>query len=205
MADGLGAAVVAEPRQRICLLNVGGGPGSDSWNSLILLRDKYTHLLGEREIGIAIMDLDHCGPAFGRRALDALCASAGALSGLKIEFEHLGYEWSCAGRLRELLHELRAADSACGISSEGALFEYGSDEEIVSNLQALHAGTAGDSIVVGSVTRDGKPVRASLIGNRVSTRPRRIGAFRTLAKQGGWIVQEVLERPFSYNVRLVKA
>jgi hypothetical protein len=205
MQDGLAGAAMAEPRRRISLLNVGGGPGSDSWNSLILLRDKYAHLLADRKIVIAVMDLDQRGPAFGARALDALCAAEAPLSGLKIELLHFGYEWSCAGRLREVLHELRAGDSLCGISSEGALFEYGSDEEIVSNLKALHAGTAADSIVVGSVTRDGKPVRASLIANRVSTRPRTIEAFQTLAKQGGWIVQEVIERPFSYNVRLVKS
>ncbi len=65
--------------------------------------------------------------------------------------------------------------------------------------------TARDSIVVGSVTRDGALVRASLIASRVSTRPRTMEAFRALAEQGGWIVQEVIERPFSYHVRLVKA
>jgi hypothetical protein len=205
MADGLAGAAMAEPRRRICLVNIGGGPGSDSWNSLILLRDKYAHLLAGREIVIAILDLDQRGPAFGARALDALCAPEAPMSGLKIELLHFGYEWSNAGQLRDVLHELRAGNSVCGISSEGALFEYGSDEEIVSNLQALHVGTAGDSIVVGSVTRGGKPVRASLIGNRVPTRPRTMEAFQNLATQGGWTVQEVFERPFSYNVRLVKA
>jgi hypothetical protein len=205
MADGLAGAAMAEPRRPVCLVNIGGGPGADSWNALILLSGGHAGLLADRKIGIAIMDLDQRGPAFGGRALESLCASAAPLGGLKIEFEHLGYEWSCASRLREVLHELRAVDAACGILSEGALFEYGSDEEIVSNLQALHAGTAADSIVVGSVTREGKPVRASLIGNRVPTRPRTIEAFRVLAEQGGWIVHEVIERPFSYNVRLVKA
>jgi len=205
MADGLAAAATTEPRRHICLVNVGGGPGADSWNALILLSRGNAGLLDDREIVLAILDPDQRGPAFGALALGALCAADAPLSRLKIELLHFGYEWSSADRLRKVLHELRAADSVCGISSEGALFEYGSDEEIVSNLQALHAGTAADSIVVGSVTRDGKPVRASLIGNRVPTRPRTIEAFRVLAEQGGWIVQEVLERPFSYNVRLVKA
>jgi hypothetical protein len=205
MADGLAGAAMAEPRRPVCLVNIGGGPGADSWNALILLGRGRAELLADREIGITIMDLDQSGPAFGRRAFEALHASTEPLSGLKIEFGHLGYEWSCADRLGEMLHELLAADSVCGISSEGALFEYGSDEEIVSNLQALHAGTAADAIVVGSVTREGKPVRASLIGNRVQTRPRTIEAFQTLAKQGGWIMHEVIERPFSYNVRLGKA
>jgi len=205
LADGLAMTVAVDSRRRVCLVNIGGGPGADSWNALISLRNGRAELLADREIAIAVMDLDERGPAFGSRALDALCAAGAPLSGLNISFRHFGYEWSCPERLRVALEELRASDAACGISSEGALFEYGSDDEIVSNLRVLHTGTARDSIVVGSVTREGRPVRASLIANRVSTRPRTIEAFRALAEQGGWIVQAVMERPFSYHVRLVKS
>lgn len=204
LADGLEVTAAVDPRRRLCLVNIGGGPGADSWNALISLRNARAELLADREIRIAVMDLDERGPAFGSRALDALRAAGAPLSGLNIRFRHFGYEWSCTERLRAALEELGAIDTACGISSEGALFEYGSDDEIVSNLRVLHAGTARDAIVVGSVTREGKPVRASLIANRVATRPRTIEAFRALAEQGGWIVQLVMERPFSYHVRLVK-
>jgi hypothetical protein len=204
LADGLAMTATVDPRRRVCLVNIGGGPGADNWNALISLRNGRADLLVDREIEIAVMDLDERGPAFGSRALDALCAAGAPLSGLNIRFRHFGYEWSCTERLHDALEELRAIDAACGISSEGALFEYGSDDEIVSNLRVLHAGTAPDSIVVGSVTREGRPVRASLIANRVSTRPRTIEAFRALAEQSGWIVQLVMERPFSYHVRLVK-
>jgi hypothetical protein len=205
LVDGLAITAAVHPSRRVCLVNIGGGPSADSWNALISLRDGSAELLADREIVIAVMDLDRRGPAFGRRALDALCADGAPLGGLNISFRHFDYEWSCTERLREALDELRASDTACAISSEGGLFEYGSDEEIVSNLRVLHAGTAGDSIVVGSVTRDGRPVRASLIANRVSTRPRTMEAFQVLAEQGGWTMQEVVERSFSYNVRLVKA
>jgi hypothetical protein len=204
LADGLAKTAAVDPRQRVCLVNIGGGPGADSWNALISLRDEVPEFLAGREIEIAVMDINEGGPAFGSRALDALRATGAPLSGLNISFRHFGYEWSCTERLRDALEELRASDAVCGISSEGALFEYGSDDEIISNLRVLHAGTARDSIVVGSVTRDGRAVRASLIANRVSTRPRTIEAFRSLAEQGGWTVQEVMERSFSYNVRLVK-
>src|SRR5580704_1030533 len=195
LADGLAKTAAVDPRRRVCLVNIGGGPSADSWNALICLRNERAELLADREIEIAIMDLDERGPAFGSRALDALGADGAPLSGVSIRFRHFRYEWSCTERLRDALEELRASDAACGISSEGGLFEYGSDEDIVSNLRVLHAGTARDSIVVGSVTRDGRPVRASLIANRVSTRPRTIEAFRALAEKGGWIVQLVMERP----------
>ncbi len=205
LADGLAMTAAVDPRRRMCLVNVGGGPGADSWNALISLRNGRAELLADREIEIAVMDLDERGPAFGSGALDTLCAAGAPLSGLNISFRHFSYEWSCTERLRDALEELRAGATACGISSEGALFEYGSDDEIVSNLRVLHAGTARDAIVVGSVTREGRPVRASLIAGRVAIRPRTMEAFRALAKQGGWTVQMAIERPFSYHVRLMKS
>ena len=99
---------------------------------------------------------------------------------------------------------MHATDAACAASSEGALFEYGSDTEIVANLEVLHAGTAADAIIVGSVTRDGEPLRALHTSGRAATHPRTREAFRSLAEQAGWSVQHVIERPFSDNVRLVK-
>lgn len=152
----------------------------------------------------AVLDLDDDGPAFGVRALDALRAPGASLSGVDIDFRHLTYDWSQTGRLREALDDLRASDAGCAISSEGGLFEYGSDAEILSNLETLHAGTAPDAIAVGSVTRDGEPVRAAQTTNRVSTHPRTLEAFERLAAQAGWIVHRVIQRPFTYNVRLVK-
>jgi hypothetical protein len=205
LADGLARIAAAEPRKTVCLVNIGGGAGSDSWNALIHVRAENADVLVRRRIAIAVLDVDARGPAFGRRAIEALRADGAPLGGLEIEFRQMRYEWSDAGRLGEILVELDAGDAACGISSEGGLFEYGSDEEIVSNLLAMHSGTAHDAVVVGSVTRDGRPVRASLVANRASTRPRMIEAFRALAEQAGWTLQRVIERPFSYNVRLVKA
>jgi hypothetical protein len=204
LADGLVRAAAVEPARPVCLVNIGGGPGSDSWNTVIRLQVEQGELLVGREIGITVMDLDARGPGFGGRAIEALCAAGGPLGGLKVGFRHFSYEWSDAERLRRLLRDLEVGDAACGISSEGGLFEYGSDEEIVGNLRALEAETPRDAVVVGSVTRDGGPVRASLVASRVLTRPRTIEGFRSLCEQGGWKVEEAIERPFSYNVRLVK-
>lgn len=205
LAEGLAGSMAAERGRPVCLMSIAGGPASDSWNALIQLRTEHAELPGGREIAIVVMDLDDKGPAFGGRAVEALCAPAAPLDGLRIGFTHFLYDWSDVSRLREVFEEMQVSEAVCGISSEGGLFEYGSDEEIVSNLRALHGGTAGDTIVVGSVTRDGGPVRASLATNRFLTRPRTMEAFQTLAEEGGWKAQEVVERPFSYNVRLVKA
>jgi hypothetical protein len=205
LAEGLRPAVAAAPWRPLRLVNIGGGTGADSWNALICLHREQTEVLKGRESLIAVLDRDSRGATFGVRAVKALGAPSGPLDGLDLEFRYLSYEWSDLDSLGKILEGLDAGEAVCGISSEGGLFEYGSDEEIVSNLLALRGGTAEDAIVVGSVTRDGGPVRASLTTSRFRTLPRTMEAFQTLAKEGGWNVQEVVERPFSFNVRLVKA
>jgi hypothetical protein len=205
LADGLTLAGGAEPRRPLHLINIGGGPAADSWNALIHLHTDHPDRLPGRSIAIAVLDCDGDGPAFGARAVDALRAPGAPLSGLDISVQHRAYEWSQVDRLREALDDLHANGAACAISSEGALFEYGSDIDIVANLETLHAWTAADAIVVGSVTRDGKPVRSMQTTDRIATHPRTLDAFRGLAQRSGWTVEHVIERAFSYNVRLVKA
>jgi hypothetical protein len=204
LADGLSLTAAVSLQRPLCLLNIGGGPAGDSWNALIHLHAEHSDLLAGRAVMVTVLDLDDRGPAFGGRALDTLRAPGAPLCGLEIGFRHLTYQWSRVDRLREALADLRATNAVCAVSSEGALFEYGSDTEIVTNLETLHAGTARDTIIVGSVTRDGKPMRALQTADRVATRPRTLEAFQSLAEQAGWSVQHAIERPFSYNVRLVK-
>jgi hypothetical protein len=204
MAEGLERTVGVAERRAVCLVNIAGGSGADSWNTLICLRTAKAGSLEGRKIAIAVLDSDSRGPEFGERAVTALQAEEAPLSGLNIAFRHFSYEWSDAGRLGELLGELGAREAACGISSEGGLFEYGSDEEIIANLQEAHAGTGRDAIVVGSVTRAGAVVRASRIGGRMAVKPRTMDGFRGICEQAGWSVERVIERPFSYHVRLMK-
>lgn len=205
LAEGLTDALAGGPRRDLCMVNIGGGAGADSWNALIYLRNEHAGLLAERKSVITTLDLDSRGATFGLRALEALRRPGAPLTGLDTGFQYLSYEWSETERLRSALEELGAEDSVCGASSEGALFEYGSDEDIVANLKTLHEGTAADAIVVGSVTRDGEAVRASARANGVATKPRTLDGFRGLAERGGWALEAVVERPFSYNVRMIKA
>jgi hypothetical protein len=217
LAEGLRSGLGTAPRRPVCLVNIAGGAAADSWNALIVLRAgirleaKARHdgeqpdQLEGRKIVIAVLDQDHRGPSFGRRAIEALCGIGAPLNGLDVAFQQFAYKWAGTGRLREILEELNAGDAVCGVSSEGGLFEYGSDEEIVANLETIYAGTAADVFVIGSVTRDAGQTRATDGARRIATRPRTMEAFASLAGQRRWKVQEVLKRPFSYNVRLVKA
>jgi hypothetical protein len=204
IAEGLSVTIAAYPRRKVILLNIGGGTGSDSWNALIHLRAQQSSLLSGREIVIAVLDTDCSGPGFGSRAVEALHAEGAPFNGLNISFRHYKYDWSDVKTLQATLRLLNTGNSACSISSEGGLFEYGSDAEIRSNLKALHAGTASDAHVVGSVTRDGGPSRASQATSFIRTQPRTIEGFNSLAEEAGWTVQRVIERPFSFNVSIAK-
>jgi hypothetical protein len=204
LADGSWPAATATPQRPLALVNIGGGPAADSWNALIHLHAEHPDLLAGRPIAIIVLDQDVHGPAFGGRAVEMLRAPAAPLGGLEISFRHVSYEWSHVKRLQQALDDLRAAEAVCAISSEGALFEYGSDTDIVANLKALHAGAATDAIIVASVTRDDEPMRSLPPTDRAATRPRTLEGFGSLAEHAGWSVQRVIERPFSYNVRLMK-
>jgi hypothetical protein len=204
LSDGLSATLVAYPQRPLCLINIAGGAGSDSWNALLQIHAEHANLLTGRKIMIAMFDIDTDGQVFCSRALDALMTPGAPLSDLDVSFRFFKYEWSAPEQLSRALDELCASDALCAISSEGGLFEYGSDTEVIANLQALHAGTRPETIVVGSFTRDGDLVRASHSKGRLSTQPRTIEAVRNITEQAGWSVQHVLERPFGYNVRLVR-
>lgn len=203
LADGI-AGMDLGPGRQVRLINIAGGPASDSWNALILLQAERPELLAGREVAIAVLDLDETGPGFGQRAVAALRVTGAPLSGLEITWRHVRYGWSDASRLRQVLDEIDAREAACAISSEGGLFEYGTDAEIATNLDTLRAGTAADAIVVGSVTRDSELTRASQNIHRILLHPRTMETFRGLAAEAGWTVKRVIERPLSYHVSLVK-
>ena len=89
-------------------------------------------------------------------------------------------------------------------SSEGALFEYGSDDAIVANLAALRAGGVGARLVAGSVTRDDETRRQMIAETQFKLIPRGIAGFAPLATRAGfaiakvepaWLSDQVLLRP----------
>jgi hypothetical protein len=204
LADGVDGMLNSRAQRPVCFVNIAGGPASDSWNALITLQTERPGLLEGRDILIAVLDLDETGPAFGGRAIDALRAQGVPLDGLDIAMRHIPYAWSDTERLKEMLKDLRAPEAACAISSEGGLFEYGTDAEVTANLRALHAGTAADAVVAGSVTREGPLIRTSMDAHGIRLYPRTLEAFGTLAAGAGWMVERAIERPMSYHVLLKK-
>ena len=143
----------------------------DTLNALILLHRKRPGILAQRAVEVDVLDLDRDGPAFGEAALAALSQPKGPLHGLRTSFRHLRHDWAHPQDLPKLLQQTDLWHPVTICSSEGGLFEYGSDDEIVSNLKMLRS-QPGVVAVAGSVTRADEPTQQLRNATTPKTRPR---------------------------------
>jgi hypothetical protein len=202
LADAVAPMLVAGETSPVHLFNIAGGPALDSLNALLLLEREQPTALRGRTFVLNVLDGDDGGPTFGARALAAWRAKGGPLQEVDVVFRHVRYDWRRAQDLRAVLDAARADGARVAGSSEGGLFEYGSDEEIVENLRALREGAPEDVAMVGSVTRADAPVQRLRQVGAPAIRPRGLAAFRELARAAGFDVVRVIERPFSDHVVL---
>jgi|GEM_PF-1690415 len=142
LAESCAAAIAARPGSALHLVNVAGGAAMDGINALMVLRRADPRALDGRRVLIRVLDLDDAGPAFAARALAALMAAGMPLEGVDARLERVAYDWSDAAALRDAGRLAGAEGAACVASSEGGLFEYASDADIVANLRALAEGWA---------------------------------------------------------------
>lgn len=198
LADGIEPLLAESVDAPLHFIDIGGGPAMDSINALLLLKKHHPNLLA-RPIHIHVGDLDTKGPAFGANAVRALLASGAPLAGLNITFDTRSYNWNDATELGSLLATIQA-NAIIAASSEGALFEYGTDEAIVANLRVLYSRAR---LVVGSVTSD-QPIRREQIkATRFHLIPRGLAGFRPLAEQTGYTVARFETTPLSDQVLLL--
>jgi hypothetical protein len=189
-------------RRPLHLLNIAGGPAMDSLNALIVLRREHPEALEARPIRIVVLDPDRAGPSFGQRALAALQGAGAPLAGLSVELGWHDYDWSRPETLDVALAAARAAHAVVALSSEGGLFEYGSDQQIVANLAAFRRGSGEGVAVVGSVTRGDPATRQVVRSGRAALVPRGLDVFRPLVERAGFRLERALEGPFSDQVLL---
>jgi hypothetical protein len=202
LAEGLQTPLRHTPSAPLCLLNIAGGTAIDSLNALILLKRDAPDLLA-RPVQILVLDIAADAPAFGAEALAALSREGRALAGLNIAFRHEFHDWNEALPLADIVQEAAAQGAIIAASSEGGLFEYGSDQAIVSNLAALRNGNHGAAFVVGSVTRADLLRRDQIASGKFKLVPRGVEGFAPLAARGGFILAQVKSAPISDQVLLV--
>ena len=142
-------------------------------------------MISGRQIIIHSLDLDCAGPNFGCRALAALLAKGGPLHGVTVSFDYIKYDWSDASVLSGFINSFMSSNIVVAASSEGALFEYGSDEEIKANLQVLHNTTSANTIIAGSVTHADHYGRLMNSVSRAALKLRGLHAFTACIGRGG--------------------
>ncbi|HEY1765900.1 MAG TPA: hypothetical protein VGF85_13330 [Opitutaceae bacterium] len=196
LSRGLVAPLQSRPAAELHFINIAGGHASDTLNALLLLGRDNPGLVRGRRTVIHVLDLESNAPDFGRRALAALSATGGPLHGADIGFEHIRYDWSDPAGLARLMDGL-AAGAVIAASSEGGLFEYGTDEAILANLRTLAAGARDGMFVVGSVTRDDRAVTGSRSFMTIPVIPRGMPRFGELLAQAGWELRSVHEQMYS--------
>jgi hypothetical protein len=202
LAEGLAEDLAtAGPAAPLHLINIGGGPALDSINALIVLRHARPELLN-RPVAVEVLDANADGAFFGTNALAALKDDQGPLAGFDIAMYQHDYNWDQPALLETLVAKLLSAGAVIAASSEGALFEYGSDDAIVANLKALRAGGAGARLVVGSVTV-GDGLRRRMIAQMgFKLHPRGIAGFAPLAAAAGFRVVKAEQAFLSEQVLL---
>jgi hypothetical protein len=183
------------------LVNIAGGPALDSINSLILLKQKRPELL-LRPIVIHVLDRNEDGAFFGANALAVLKEKGHPLEGVDAAFELHDYDWNEPAGLARLLETITAAGGVVAASSEGGLFEYGTDDAIIVNLRVLHEAAR---FVAGSVTSSDEMRRRMIAMSGFQVIPRGLEGFRPLAEAARFTIgkaepallsDQVLLRPF---------
>ena len=184
------------------LINIAGGPALDSINSLILLKHTQPDLL-RRPIAIHVLDRNDDGAFFGANALAALKEKGHPLEGVAATFELHDYDWNEPTSLARLLEKVRATGGLVAASSEGGLFEYGTDSAITANLRILHDGAR---FVAGSVTSGDEIRRRMIAMSGFQLIPRGLEGFRPLAEAARFTIvkaepallsDQILMRPLS--------
>ena len=199
LAEALAAPLAAAPGAPLALINIAGGPALDSINALILLARGEARRL-QRPIAIHVFDARDDGPTFGARALLALSAAGAPLHGREVQFQHHRYDWNDPAPLARLAADLAAQGAILAASSEGGLFEYGTDDAVVANLSAL--ARAGVPIIAGSITSASDARKRMIAQTSFRFFARGLEGFAPLAARGGYAIAESRSAVVSEQVLL---
>lgn len=150
--DVLSPVLKAHPGRRLCLINVAGGAASDTFNTIRLIQRRDPALLQGRRIEVHLLETDTIGPHFAERSLAALRESGGDFAALDLDLRFHHTSWADKDAWEEVLSDRR--DDIVLASSEGGLFEYGRDEDILAVVGALASCPSLSTVIAGSSLLD---------------------------------------------------
>ena len=205
-ADALIPQLIQWPEKDLCFINIGGGTASDSINTLILILKKYPSLLKNRKIEIDVLDMDTFGPGFGKNCIESLKTPDQYFHLLDISFRYIKYNWNDPSHMEGILFERKEWVTLC--SSEGGLFEYGSNEEIISNLNLLYDKTGDEMKIAGSLIKDPHSVDKGMLTilekTNINVRLLGVHGLQGILNRTRWEVDTVIEDNPRYVVFVLK-
>jgi hypothetical protein len=200
LAETLAAVASARPGAPVQVINIAGGPATDSLNALILATSRDANLLRDRAVSVELFDLDDTGPRFAQCCLAALSAEGAPLQGLPAVVRHSYYNWADPSVLRRDLTDPTPEGAVMVGSSEGGLFEYGKNEEVAENLETLRDITPRDFAFVGSSFRSGALWDMALRVSPLHLANRTFCQLVPLVNDAGWTIDRVVEGNPQYQV-----
>ncbi len=205
-AEALIPQLTQWPEKNLCFINIGGGTASDSINTLILILKKDPSLLRNRKIEINVLDMDTFGPAFGNNCIESLKTPDQYFHHLDISFRYIKYNWTDSSGMEGLLTERKEWVTLC--SSEGGLFEYGTNEDIISNLNLLYDKTGDEMKIAGSLIKDSRSVDRGMLTilekTNINTRLLGIQGLQDILNQTRWLLDNATDDNPRYVVFTLK-
>ncbi len=124
--------------------------------------------------------------------MDVLKRPGERFHGLDIHLHIVPYDWRQPEALRRM--SLERSDWIQLCSSEGGLYEYGSDSEIIENLNHFYFHSPADARVTGSLIFDREHVNRGYLGftEFVGVKIRYLGieGLLRILSQTSWVLEE---------------
>lgn len=179
----------APPSTPLRLLAIGGGTAIEALNALIILKGDCGNPI--HDVAIDVLDIEDKGILLGKAALAALCETKGPLAGIAATMTFVPYSWDQPSSLASALHDWNIRGEYVLASSEGALFEYGSDRAVIANLSLLRE--AGAIPIAGSVIRDDATGQAMVARSPFPLKARGLRNLESLVKAAGYRISDAVE------------
>lgn len=194
-SDVLYTQLMDEKDKKLCFINIAGGAACDSINSLIMINKKNSSLLKNREIEINVFDIDKFGPSFAKNCVESLKSAGNYFRELNISFNHFYYNWNDTNVLNDFLSKRK--EWLIITSSEGGLFEYASDEDIIKNLNILHSNSPEKMKIIGSAIHDinkvDSGIKASMKLTNIKARLLGLEGLKKIFDKTRWSIETVNE------------